>query len=510
MISSESSLKIGTILNNGEWRYRIVDVLGQGGFGITYLAIGEVKIGNVTTDAKFAIKEHFPSSFCMRQGQTVIPKDNKSTDYERSKTDFILEAKKIHALGTQNDNIVKVNEVFEENQTAYYVMQYINGVSLTEYVKSKKELSYNEALSLVLPIINAVDFLHKSRINHLDIKPDNIMLHDSIDGKVPVLIDFGLSVHFKKNGDKTSPKSVMGVSEGYSPLEQYAGIKEFNPATDIYAIAATIVYALTGTTPKGASDLRLSEVRTNLAKYAPKQAIDALCKALNKSFEDRTSSISTFKADLGLIGSGGKDTDPINIDEEKRKRALMIGIAVIVAIAIIVLLVCLIRKSGPNPPPNPDPMELQDSITQNDSTVSLISPNGGNQQSSQSDQSGKQEAIQNIPSEATESSQVNQQSSTQLQHVTNTQPDKLEAIPPKPVVTTGTLSLGYAIWRGGIKSGKPDGKGRMTFTTTHVVDRRSSVEANSGDYFDATYDNGSLISGKLYNSNGNLLKTIIP
>lgn len=153
---------------------------------------------------------------------------------------------------------------------------------------------------------------------------------------------------------------------------------------------------------------------------------------------------------------------------------------------------------------------MQDSITQNDSTVSLISPNGGNQQSSQSDQSGNQEAIQNIPSEATESSQVNQQSSTQLQYVTNTQPDKLEAIPPKPVVTTGTLSLGYAIWRGGIKSGKPDGKGRMTFTTTHVVDRRSSVEANRGDYFDATYDNGSLISGKLYNSNGNLLKTIIP
>lgn len=480
MIGSESSLKIGTVLNNGEWRYKIIDVLGQGGFGITYLAIGEVKVGNVTTDAKFSIKEHFPNTFCFRQGQYVLPKEDKISDYERSKTDFISEAKKIHALGTENENIVKVNEVFEENQTAYYVMQYINGVSLTDYVKSKKKLSYNDALTILLPIINAVDFLHKSRINHLDIKPDNIMLHDSIDGKVPVLIDFGLSVHFKKNGDKTSPKGVMGVSEGYSPLEQYAGIKEFNPATDIYALAATMLYALIGVTPKGASDLKLTEVRANLAKLAPQQVIDALCKALNKSYEDRTSSVNAFKADLGVVGTGEKNTDPINPEDEKKKK-LITRIIVIIAIVAIAITCFFCFKPTYQHSPKPEPIPSPDTLI-----TPTMNPTP-------------------TPTPPHPSPTPNPQPGPDP-----TPPPSPDPTPSQPVVTTGTLSLGYATWRGGIKNGKPDGKGRMTFTSTHKVDRRSSVEANSGDYFDATYENGSLISGKLYDSDGNLLKTIIP
>lgn len=484
MINSESTLKIGTILNNGEWRYKIVDVLGQGGFGITYLAIGEVKVGNVTTDAKFAIKEHFPSSFCIRQGLMVLPKDDKVEDYVRSESNFISEAKKIHILGTENENIVKVNEVFEENQTAYYVMQYINGVSLTDYVKSKKKLSYNETLTLLLPIVNAVDFLHKSRINHLDIKPDNIMLHDSIDGKVPVLIDFGLSLHFKKNGTKTSLNAVMGVTEGYSPLEQYAGIKEFNPATDIYALAATMLYALTGVTPKSASDLKLSEVRTTLVKLAPQQAIDALCKALNKSYEDRTSSINAFKADLGLVTAGGTVTQPINPDDEKKKKTVT-RVVLILFIAAIAITCFFCFKPSPNPIPIPEPVPIPDTIPTPEPTPTPIPP-----------QPTPEPGPTPTPEPAPDPTP---------------QPDPTPTpAPPKQVVTTGTLDLGYATWQGGIKNGKPDGKGRLTFISTHTVDRHSSVEANAGDYFDATYDNGSLISGKLYDSNGNLLKTIIP
>ena len=505
MISSESSLKIGTVLNNGERRYKIIEVLGQGGFGITYLAIGEVKVGNVTTDAKFAIKEHFPNTFCNRQGQSVVPKEDKVSDFSRSKSDFISEAKKIHALGAENENIVKVNEVFEENQTAYYVMQYINGVSLTDYVKSKKKLSYNDALTLLLPIINAVDFLHKSRINHLDIKPDNIMLHDSIDGKVPVLIDFGLSIHFKKNGGKTSPKGVMGVSEGYSPLEQYAGIKEFNPATDIYALAATMLYALNGVTPKGASDLKLSEVRTNLAKLAPQQAIDALCKALNKSYEDRTSSVNAFKADLGVVGTGGQDTEPINPDDPKRKKYLITGISIVAIIAVVICCVYLMNKHKPEPQPVPTPVEANDSISTDEAEAAAVHAKEERQENTESGQL----AQNNQNEQSGNNNQTQHSTSSQTQHQTSHQTQQQEE-PIKPVVTTGTLSLGYATWRGGIKNGKPDGKGRITFTSSHRVDRSSSIEANPGDYFIATYDNGSLISGKLYDNAGNLLQTIIP
>ncbi len=90
----------------------------------------------------------------------------------------------------------------------------------------------------------------------------------------------------------------------------------------------------------------------------------------------------------------------------------------------------------------------------------------------------------------------------------NNQGDK--TTPTEPKVTVGTLSFGYATWNGGIRNGKPDGKGKLTFSETHAVDRHSNVQANPGDYFEANYDNGSLISGKLYDQNGNLLKTIIP
>jgi serine/threonine protein kinase len=500
MVVDKNTLPVGYVLKSQDNTYRIDAVLGRGGFGITYLASAKISIGNIPLNAQFAIKEHFPSDFCIRQNNSVIAENGKEADYNRSKLDFISEAKKLHALGSENENIVKVNEVFEENQTAYYVMQYIDGISLTEYVKTKKRLSYTEALSLLLPIINAVGFLHKSRINHLDIKPDNIMLYDGIDEKVPVLIDFGLSVHFKKNGDKTSPKEVMGVSEGYSPLEQYAGIKKFNPATDIYSLAATMLYALTGVTPKRASDLKLSEVRTTLAKAVPQQAIDALCCALKKSYDDRTSSVSAFKSDLGVEGTGGKDTELIVVDDEKWKRYMLIVVSVIAIIAIIAGCVYLMRPKQ-QPPIPPIPIETKDTIATEGATV-VASPSNDSIQ-----KNAKEEGlVQNNQNKQSENNNTTQrQPEPQTQHQTNTT-EHIE----KPVVTTGTLSFGYAIWRGGIKNGQPDGKGRMTFTSTHKVDSHSSVEANSGDYFDATYDNGGLISGKLYDSNGTLLKTIIP
>ena len=296
MLTNDSTLCPGSILDSGNTRYRIVSVLGQGGFGITYLVMGELKVGNVTTEAKFAIKEHYPELYCSRKGDTVVPKADNLKEYTRSKSDFMAEAKKLHSLGTQNENIVKVNEVFESNGTVYYVMQYINGRSLSSYVESKGRLEYGEAISLLEPIFDAVDFLHKSRINHLDIKPDNIMLHEGIDGVTPVLIDFGMSVHFRKNGEKTSPKGLQGVSEGYSPLEQYAGIKEFNPATDIYSLAATLLYTLTGEKPRSAAEIRLSDVRTALSGKAPANAVESICKAMNKSYEDRTSSVEIGRA----------------------------------------------------------------------------------------------------------------------------------------------------------------------------------------------------------------------
>lgn len=562
MAASNSALKIGTVLNGSGIKYRIIDVLGQGGFGITYLALGEVMVNNIPGEMKFAIKEHFPSSCCKRTGQTVVADDDKIEGFKSSLSDFISEAKKLHSLGTQNENIVKVNEVFEENGTAYYVMQYINGESLASYVKAKGKLNYHEAIGLLSPIFDAIDFLHKSRINHLDIKPENIMLHRGVDGIIPILIDFGLSVHFKKSGGKTSPKGIEGVSEGYSPLEQYAGIKEFNPATDIYALAATLLYAITGKIPKSASEIRLSEIRSTLASIAPQNAIDGICKALRQSYEDRTSSVKDLKAALGLTSGGGNITEVLDKDKEKKKkylRALLIGFALIVLIVIVVVL--LTRKpSHPYPTPGPTPIDTTHTDSVSSGEVVPTVPSKEFLQSIENTYTLAKEAnicikngqkrghftvsegnqlknfidIANLIRKSSELSLLNEsqkktyeviakESSNAQDAVRNYQiydaPEKTPSSKPDPGVSPtsqktevreGTLQLGYGSWKGGIKNGKPDGKGRITFTSSHRVDRSSSAEANPGDYFIATYDNGSLISGKLYDSAGNLLQTIIP
>lgn len=497
-----NALPKGSKLHGPDVTYRIEKTLGAGGFGITYLAVGEVMVGNVPAEVKFAIKEHFPTASCKRDGAAVIVDDDKLDTYKSSLADFIAEAKKLHALGTQNENIVKVNEVFEENGTAYYVMQYINGESLSSYVKSKGKLSYTEAVGILSPILDAVDFLHSSRINHLDIKPENIMLHRGVDGISPILIDFGLSVHFKKSGGKTSPKGVEGVSEGYSPLEQYAGIKEFNPATDIYALAATLLYTLTGKTPKSAAEIRLSEVRTALADVASPDAIEGICKALNKSDEDRTSSVKTLKSDIGLLDGGGSVTQIISRNEKKKDKSflsIIIGVSAVAVIAVIAVILLMNRE--------PQPAPVQDSELVAADTLSVDSSAPENQVAeaatpataqpeTPATEPAKQET--SIPGAAAQKPQAGQNAGSDSRQE------------PKAEVREGTLSLGYGTWRGGIRNGKPDGKGRLTFSSTHRVDRSSSQEANPGDYFVATYDNGSLISGKLYDSSGNLIKTIIP
>lgn len=499
---SNSALTIGTILKGNGIKYKIVDVLGQGGFGITYLAIGEVVVGNVPAEVKFAIKEHFPttSTSCERNGSNVIVDDNKSNAYKSSLTDFIAEAKKLHSLGAQNENIVKVNEVFEENGTAYYVMQYINGESLSSYVKSKGKLSYTDAVGLLSPIFDAVDFLHSSRINHLDIKPENIMLHRGVDGITPILIDFGLSVHFKKNGDKTSPKGVEGVSEGYSPLEQYAGIKEFNPATDIYALAATLLFAITGKTPKSASEIRMSEVRNTLADKTSQTVTDGICKALIKADEDRTQSVKAFKSDLGIAIGGGSETQIIEKDDNNKKRLFKIIFGVSVILFAIIIAIYLFTRPTPSPQPEPQPSPTDSIQTEQDVHESNVNEPIIETQTQSEPQSETKPTDNSsekpVPSSSNASSSTNQTSTS--------------TIPSKPEVREGSISLGYGTWKGGIKNGKPDGKGTLTFSSSHRVDRSSSYEANPGDYFIATYDNGSLISGKLYDSSGNLLSTIIP
>lgn len=505
-MNPETVLRRDVVLDAGDVKYRVVDVLGQGGFGITYLVMGEIRKGNITTEGRFAIKELFPDQFCSRVGQTVVPHPDNEEEFHRSKADFIAEARKLHALGTQNDNIVRVNEVFEANGTAYYVMQFINGQSLAEYVKSRGKLGYREAVTLLEPIIDAVGYLHKSRINHLDIKPANIMLHEGAEGLMPVLIDFGLSMHFKKNGDRTTTKGVHGVSEGYSPLEQYAGIREFMPSADIYSLMATLLYCLTGERPESAATLRIADVRKVLEKSVPPEALDGICKALNKSYEARTQSVALLKSELGVnTPCQGNDTVVINVEGIRRKRR-RIFVASVVGIAAVCLAAGIWLGMHAS--------SFGDASTDNKADTATVTPPPLPilKDSITSEDVAKPEEEQTTPSTTKEEPQKQESTKPepkkQEQKISDSQPSA-----PKPTAskaTTGTLSLGYGIWSGGIRDGKPDGKGKLTFTAVHRVDRSTDYEGRPGDYFIATYTDGRLDYGKLYDSEGNLLKTIIP
>lgn len=327
-------LESGQTLDSGRYRYVIEKVLGQGGFGITYLASTIVKVGNVSLKVKFAIKEHFIASDCEREAGTskVVYSTPAKDRVENSRKDFISEARRLQAAGSGHPSIVKVNEIFEANNTAYYVMEYLEGVSLREYTGKRGKLSEKEMKELMIPVIDAVGTLHRNKMTHLDIKPDNVMVTKDDDGNVrPVLIDFGLSKHYNNDGTPTSTINILGCSDGYSPTEQYLGITTFSPEADVYAIGATMYYCLTGKTPKKASELRDGELAKDVEELVSSQTREAIKRATRPSKFDREKDVtSLYRSDYetndhghshdeGTSGSIKKEETPSHEDNDETK-----------------------------------------------------------------------------------------------------------------------------------------------------------------------------------------------
>lgn len=266
-MTNSKSLSPGTHLDSGQNNYTILHTLGSGGFGITYAASVAARIGNIRTSVTVAIKEHFPATDCER-----VPGSDSLTCSETSRQrvgmslkDFIEEAQCLQRIAGLHHNIVTVNEVFQANNTAYYVMEYLNGRSLKEYVEEKGALSQSETLEIMRPVISAVATLHQNRFTHLDIKPANIMLAETDDGSLrPTLIDFGLAKHYNVDGSATATVSLAGFSDGYAPVEQYSGITKFSPTVDVYSLGATILFCLTGKTPQRAVEMTPENMRASL------------------------------------------------------------------------------------------------------------------------------------------------------------------------------------------------------------------------------------------------------
>ena len=275
--------------------YRILKVLGQGGFGITYLAI------QVRLDRKVAIKEFFMKDFCERNevtSQVTLGTAGSREIVNSCRKKFLIEAKHIALL--VHPNIIRIIDVFDENSTSYYVMEYIEGGSLSNKLGTTG-LSMSEATRYIFQVAETLEYIHKKNIAHLDIKPSNIMLNgnDEI-----VLIDFGVSKQYDFSTGEQTSVSPVGCSSGYAPLEQYEpdGVKDFSPQTDIYSLGATYFKLLTGITPLKASKITKDFLQENLkAKGVPTAVISIICKSMEKLKENRFSDVCSFIEGLNSI-----------------------------------------------------------------------------------------------------------------------------------------------------------------------------------------------------------------
>ena len=288
-------LQPGTLLQGD--RYRIIDVLGQGGFGITYLA------EQVMAERKVCIKEFFPKEYYNRNEDSrsiSLGSQGSAEIMELYKAKFIKEAKTIAKL--DHPNIIHIFDVFAENNTAYYVMEYIDGESLSALVKSRGVLPESEAIGYIKQVAAALGSIHEQRIMHLDIKPANVMLRKE-DGRV-VLIDFGLSKQYDAEGNQTSSTPV-GISAGYAPMEQYqqGGVREFSPETDIYSLGATLYYLVTGVVPPQAATI-VDEGLPELPAHLSANVRNAIERSMEVQRKRRPHSIKEF---LALL----EDNNPI-------------------------------------------------------------------------------------------------------------------------------------------------------------------------------------------------------
>lgn len=299
-----SALAAGTILHSPNHSYTIRRVLGKGGFGITYLVDTQLRMGNIDFRQSFALKEHFVDMYCYRQenSQCIGYHPSKAREVELSKRAFISESQRLQKLGIKHPNIVKVDEVFEANGTAYYVMEYLRGKSLAEHVHSASDgrLDLDHTAALMRPICEAVAMLHANRVAHYDIKPQNIMIEQDSYGSIrPVLIDFGLAKHYDGQGQATSSIVSGGYTPGYAPNEQYQGLSSFAPTADVYALAATICFCLTGQTPAKAAELNLDTLSEDLLlKGVDDSIVNVLCRAMEFRPVDRPADAGVLTAAL--------------------------------------------------------------------------------------------------------------------------------------------------------------------------------------------------------------------
>ena len=273
-------------------RYTIEGVLGQGGFGITYLGIDELH------EKKVAIKEFFPQGIVTRnieyQDTVTVTFVGEKDNYEKGKERFLKEARTM-AKFSKDEGIVKALDFFEINNTAYIVMEYLEGVTLKQYLRENQRIAPEDLIELLVPLIESLDEIHSQGMIHRDISPDNIMVLP--DGRIK-LMDFGAARDYTEFGEKSL--SIV-LKPGYAPPEQYQTHGIQGPWTDIYALCATMYKCITGENPPDAIDRVMDDSLKKISEFGiviPPQEEAAIIKGMSVSAKDRYQDIKDFCEDL--------------------------------------------------------------------------------------------------------------------------------------------------------------------------------------------------------------------
>lgn len=476
MSRTDNALQKGFAIQGKQNTYVIDHTLGQGTFGITYLAKyktkikGEMGVGQV--NVQVAIKEFFMKEWNLRDAETSsLHDDSSNIFFERYRFSFIREAHKMAKL--THPNITHVFEVIEANNTAYIVMEFIEGGNLDDYIRQRGHLDEQEALNLFLQIAHAIEYMHSKRMLHLDLKPKNIMLDE--DGRCHI-IDFGLSKEYDEEGEAESDTSLGLGTPGYAPIEQCerqdGGI--FAATIDIYALGGTLYKMLTGTTPPKASQVLASPdlIASRLSSHGiSRQTIQIIEQAMQPAARNRFKTVGemidalnvdpsiTIKKIVDPIPDPKPDTpvDPKKPGDGPETFEIKLPKKWILS-AVICLACALLTFVGIQYGPNifsgngsSDNEELvTDSIAPIDTTVVKTPPttSPGNNTSDKPTSSG-----------------------TSTGSGTS-----------GPKITFGTLDLGYATWNGSIRNGTtPHGQGTMTYKESCPLKDRGTHIAEPGD-----------------------------
>lgn len=306
-------------------RYIVGQVLGFGGFGITY------KAWDKNLNTVVAIKEYYYTGVVTRQPGTqdvTIYAQNRRAEFQHFLNRFLDEAR-YTAKFSKNSNIVNIFEFFEANNTAYMVMEYLEGTPLNELLK-QNAMDTEQCVSVMQSICSALKTVHSEGIIHRDISPDNIFLCSS--GKVK-LIDFG-AARFSKREDQQTVKLTQVMKPGFSPPEQYQSISEQGPWTDIYALGATLYYMITGTKPVESTNRKAEdnlippkEIKADIPDYIN----DTILRAMAVDMHLRFTSADEFEKALM------KEKKVLSVAKEKKRRRKKRLIGLLTAVFVVAI-----------------------------------------------------------------------------------------------------------------------------------------------------------------------------